>query len=63
MKTDAHGPPRRAAGRPAELRGGKRVNVYLDRESLDAAAQLGAGNVSAGIRRALRRSTTPRHTP
>lgn len=40
-------------GRPAELTGGKRVNVYLDDDSLQRAEQLGAGNVSAGIRRAL----------
>lgn len=41
-------------GRPAEMEGGKRVNVYLDAESLERAAKLGSGNVSEGIRRALR---------
>lgn len=40
-------------GRPAELTGGKRVNVYLDAASLDRAAELGNGNVSEGIRIAL----------
>jgi hypothetical protein len=40
-------------GRPTELNGGKRVNVYLDQASLDAATALGNGNVSEGIRRAL----------
>jgi hypothetical protein len=35
--------------------GGKRVQVYLDDDSLAAAAKLGAGNVSDGIRRALKR--------
>jgi len=42
------------AGRPAEMVGGKRVNVYLDQAALDAASRLGEGNVSDGIRRALR---------
>lgn len=41
-------------GRPAELTGGKRVNVYLDAASLARAAELGCGNVSEGIRAALR---------
>jgi len=41
-------------GRPAEMPGGKRVNVYLDEKSLAAAARLGDGNVSEGIRQALR---------
>lgn len=44
---------RRAPGRPAEMKGGKRVNVYLDDASLARAAKLGDGNVSEGIRRAL----------
>lgn len=43
-------------GRPAEMTGGKRVNVYLDAESLEAAAKLGDGNVSEGIRVALAKS-------
>lgn len=42
-------------GRPAEMEGGKRVNVYLDAQSLARAARLGDGNVSEGIRRALAR--------
>lgn len=40
-------------GRPAEIEGGKRVNVYLDAASLASAAELGGGNVSEGIRIAL----------
>ncbi|QYY33666.1 hypothetical protein K2O51_30940 (plasmid) [Cupriavidus pinatubonensis] len=40
-------------GRPQEMEGGKRVNVYLDATSLARAARLGAGNVSVGIRRSL----------
>ena len=42
-------------GRPATMAGGKRVNVYLDDASLDAAAKLGDGNVSEGIRVALKK--------
>lgn len=40
-------------GRPAELQGGKRMNVYLDAESLARASSLSQGNVSEGIRVAL----------
>lgn len=43
------------AGRPSEMEGGKRVNVYLDAESLAIAAKLSNGNVSEGIRKALKR--------
>ena len=43
-------------GKPATLTGGKRVNVYLDDASLDAAAKLGDGNVSEGIRAALKKA-------
>lgn len=45
-----------SAGRPAEMEGGKRVNVYLDTESLSIAAKLGYGNVSDGIRKALKQA-------
>ena len=47
-----------AFGRPPEMEGGKRVNVYLDAPSLDTAARLGNGNVSDGIRIALARNIT-----
>lgn len=40
-------------GVPSTLAGGKRVNVYLDAASLERAAELGNGNVSDGIRKAL----------
>jgi hypothetical protein len=43
------------AGRPSQMEGGKRVNVYLDAETLAAAAKLGEGNVSEGIRKSLRK--------
>lgn len=41
-------------GRPAQMKGGKGVQVYLDAPSVKFARQLGEGNVSEGIRRALR---------
>lgn len=44
------------AGRPSEMEGGKRVNVYLDADSLAVAAKLGNGNVSEGIRKSLKQS-------
>lgn len=44
------------AGRPSEMEGGKRVNVYLDAESLAIASKLGNGNVSEGIRKALKQA-------
>jgi len=43
---------KRPVGRPTII-GGRRVNVYLDDESLGAALSLGDGNISAGIRVAL----------
>jgi hypothetical protein len=42
------------AGRPVELEGGKRRNVYLDDESWELAKKLGNGNASDGIRIALK---------
>lgn len=42
-------------GRPAELEGGGRHNVYLDAVSIARARKLGRGNVSEGIRIALSR--------
>ena len=46
--------PKASPGRPPSLYGGKRVNVYLDAASLKAADKLGGGNVSEGIRIALK---------
>lgn len=48
------------AGRPNEMDGGKRVNVYLDASSLEIAASIGNGNVSDGIRQALEISAKAR---
>lgn len=42
------------AGRPAEMSGGKKVNTYLDAESIAIATRIGNGNVSEGIRKALK---------
>ena len=42
------------AGRPSEMAGGKKVNTYLDAESIAIATRLGNGNVSEGIRKALK---------
>lgn len=41
------------AGRPAEMTGGKRRNIYLDDESAAIAEKLGNGNISDGIRIAM----------
>lgn len=49
--------PSGQVGRPTEMEGGRRVNVYLDADSLEAAARLGRGNVSEGIRIALSRAS------
>ena len=43
-------------GRPPEIAGGKKVNTYLDAESIEIAKRLGKGNVSEGIRIALANS-------
>ena len=42
------------AGRPAEMSGGSRSNVYLDDESRAIALRIGSGNLSEGIRIALK---------
>lgn len=42
-------------GRPVEMQGGKRRNVYLDDASWAKALELGNGNASDGIRMALAR--------
>lgn len=44
----------RPVGRPSELKGGKKVNTYLDAESIAIASLLGNGNASEGIRKALK---------
>ena len=49
----SHAVPRKTAGRPAKMEGGRRVNLYLDFASVEKATQLGNGNISEGIRFAL----------
>jgi hypothetical protein len=46
---------KRLVGRPPVV-DGKRVQVYLDIESLETAARLGDGNISRGIRKALKQT-------
>lgn len=48
---------KRPVGRPAEMSGGKKVNTYLDAESIAIATRLGNGNVSEGIRKALKQAS------
>jgi len=47
------GNSKRRAGRPPTVRG-RRVAVYLDGATVGAARELGAGNVSDGVRRAVK---------
>ena len=42
------------AGRPAQLLGSRRVNIYLDAESVQTAQLIGGNNVSEGVRLALK---------
>lgn len=49
-------PPAAPVGAPRKLKGGRRVNVYLDDASIAEAERLGAGIVSEGIRIALQRT-------
>ena len=46
------------AGRPEELSGGRKVNTYLDADSIAIAARIGNGNVSEGIRKALKQGAS-----
>lgn len=45
-------------GRPQEIEEGKRVTLYLDKVTLDKAKALGDGNVSGGIRKAVKDATS-----
>lgn len=42
-------------GRPKIVRDGKNVNVYLGEKEIETAKRLGNGNVSAGVREALKK--------
>ena len=50
-QTAPHGGAREGSGRPKI--GAQRVNVSLDEETLRRAREIGAGNVSDGLRRAI----------
>lgn len=53
-KSSIHGGSRPGAGRPSLADGtGRRVNVYMDTDSIATAVEAGAGNMSKGIRSAL----------
>ena len=41
-------------GKPSQMKAGKRYNVYLDHYSITKAKRIGKGNVSEGIRKALK---------
>lgn len=43
-------------GRPEEMSGGRKIHAYLDTESIAIATRLGNGNVSEGIRKALKQA-------
>lgn len=51
-----HGGARPGAGRPVEVEGARRVNVTLDAATIGAAKRIGDGNLSAGIRKAVRQA-------
>lgn len=51
------GGPREGAGAKPKIKDGQRVQVYLDSESLAIASKIGNGNVSDGIRKALKQQS------
>lgn len=53
------------AGRPSKLVGARCLNIYLDAESVQTAQLIGQGNVSEGVRLALKmvKAATPPATP
>lgn len=46
-------------GRRPEIEGGRRVNLYLDTETLAAARIIGKGSISAGVRVAIKNMILP----
>jgi len=52
-------PPDPKQGRPAEIVGGRRVNLWLDAISIERAEMIGNGSVSAGVRKALELASLP----
>lgn len=57
MKKTNRGGPRKGAGRHTGdgAKGMKRYNVSLDPETVETARQIGGGNISQGIRLAVKR--------
>jgi hypothetical protein len=55
LETKPSQPEKRLVGRPSEVHG-RRVQVYLDAESIAIATHLGNGNVSKGIRKAMKQA-------
>ena len=53
MIANGDDPATRPVGRPTDV-AGRNVNTYLDSESIAIASRLGDGNVSEGIRKALK---------
>jgi len=47
---------KKKVGRPKIIHDGRPVKIRLDKRSLEAAVRLGEGNISAGVREALRRA-------
>ena len=45
--------PAKLIGRPKKMQDGQRIDVYLDAAAITRAKQIGGGNISAGIRKAL----------
>lgn len=59
MTEKTHGGRREGAGRPA-LEGARRVNVILPADTIEQARKLGAGNLSLGLRLAVKTATKSR---
>lgn len=50
---------KRKPGRPRKMRDGRRINLYLPQAVIDRLEQLGEGNVSLGVQRAVERLPAP----
>lgn len=57
METEKNQARKRPVGAPPTVNG-RQITLYLDEDSIRIAANLGDGNVSKGIRKALRKITT-----
>jgi hypothetical protein len=59
-KTDIAPPGPAKRGAPFQMEEGRRVNVFLDAATIEAAKALGNGNLSAGLRAAVVSAGKPR---